>query len=287
MLVETVIGNVRLRRPLVAKVVGDEVWDRASRLGWTSLELESFQRAPSGARVGVLRMIRALSLARADRIIAPSHYTARLIRRWLATAPPIDVIHNAAPDIVDRSVDPLAGVPRPRLVMAGRFIALKRVDGVVRALRRWPSASLVLVGSGEEEAALRALSAAEGVAPRVHFTGPLSQHDLLRVFSHADALVLNSTTENCPHVLLEAMAAGLPAVATRVGGVPELVEDGRTGWLIDPDDPSDLERRVAQVLADPSWREQAGARARQRAAAFAWAGHTDKVEATLRLAAGC
>lgn len=283
MLTEAAAANLRARKPMVAKIVGDEVWDRASRRGWTSLSLDAFQTARGGLRVRGARAIREWALGQVSLVVAPSRYTADLVRGWRRRPPPLAVIYNAAPPIAaDSEADPLPGVPRPRVVMAGRLIALKRVDGMIRLLRELPGAALVLVGSGECEGELRALAAAEGVQDRVHFVGSVTQPRLLAILAAADLLVLNSTTENCPHVILEAMASGLPVVATRVGGVPELVEDGVTGWLVDADDPAAMRSRIASALADAHWRQRAALATRQAAHRFNWSNHADEIDRTLR-----
>ena len=283
MLAESVLGNVVARRPLAAKTVGDAVWERATRRGWTSLDLESFQSVRNGPAIRAARALRALSLRRVDRVIAPSEYTARLVKGWTSHPPPSTVIYNAAPGVNELPLDdPLPHVAHPRIVMAGRLIPLKRIDGVIRALHRIPRASLIIVGAGEEEAGLRALAASDRVGDRVTFTGGVPSHEVLRILQHSDLLVLNSSTENCPHVILEALAVGLPIVATRVGGVPELVEDGVTGHLIDPADPSQLVDRINDALADDGWRRQASVSARAAASRFTWRTHADAVDRLLR-----
>lgn len=287
LLAETVLANTLASKPLAAKIVGDEVWERASRRGWTSLGLDAFQRAPAGGRVRLARALRAASLRGVDRVIAPSAYTSRLVRGWTSAPPPTTVVYNAAPPVTlgDRG-DPLPQLPRPRIVMAGRLIPLKRVDGVIRMLRDLPGVTLVVVGSGESEPSLRALAVSEQAAGRVHFTGNLSQAALLDVLRHSDLLVLNSSTENCPHVLLEAIAVGLPVVATRVGGVPELIEHGVTGLLVGAEDQAAMIAGIREALAGAEWRRQASAAALAAASRFSWPQHADAIDRMLRDLAG-
>jgi len=282
LLTEAALAKAIVRRPLVAKIVGDDVWERAVRRGWTSLGLEPFQSDEGNRSVKIARALRRMSLRAVDHVIAPSAYTADLVRRWTPHAPPTTVIYNAAPPPPGAIPDPLPGVAHPRLVMAGRLIPLKRIDGVICMLRDLPGATLVVIGEGEERRALAALAVAEGVAGRVHFTGSLPQAAVLHMLRHSDLVVLNSSTENCPHVLLEALAAGRPVVATRVGGVPELVEDGITGWLADPDKPAELSAHIRRALDDGEWRSRAGVAAGAAAARFAWPAHADAVDRLLR-----
>src|SRR3989338_6929294 len=107
---------------------------------------------------------------------------------------------------------------------------------------------LVLVGAGPLEAALRAQAAAAGLA--AEFPGVVPQQELPRVYAGADAFVLASFTEGHPKVLLEAMSAGVPVVASDCAGNRSLVADGRTGLLFDPARPDELAERLGRVLGD-------------------------------------
>ncbi|MBI2494813.1 MAG: glycosyltransferase family 4 protein [Candidatus Rokubacteria bacterium] len=107
---------------------------------------------------------------------------------------------------------------------------------------------LVLVGAGSLESALRAEAAAAGVA--VECPGVVDQRRLPELYAGADAFVLASFTEGHPKVLLEAMSAGVPVVASDCAGNRSLVADGRTGLLFDPHRPEELADRLGRVLGD-------------------------------------
>jgi colanic acid/amylovoran biosynthesis glycosyltransferase len=117
---------------------------------------------------------------------------------------------------------------------------------------------LDIVGDGPLRPSLEELVRAAGLEARVRFHGPLPEPAVIDLLDRADAFVLPSviapdgTTEGLPVVLIEALAAGVPAVATRVSGVPELIRDGETGLLAEPGDPEDLGRAIAALLADPA-----------------------------------
>jgi glycosyltransferase involved in cell wall biosynthesis len=87
----------------------------------------------------------------------------------------------------------------------------------------------------------------------VEFLGALSRREVLELLSAADAFVLNSTYEGLPHVVLEAMAARVPVVATAVGGTPEVVEDGKTGLLVEPGDRAGLLRALNRLRCNPDF----------------------------------
>jgi glycosyltransferase involved in cell wall biosynthesis len=122
---------------------------------------------------------------------------------------------------------------------------------------------LILVGDGSRRAALEEQAQSDRLEGRIHFAG--TRADVRPFLSIACAVCLSSIDESQPIALLEAMAAGRPIVATRVGGVPEIIEDGETGLLVPPNDPGALAKALRKVAEDGVWRERAGERARERA----------------------
>src|SRR5207247_9695322 len=160
--------------PLVVKLVGDPAYDRARRLGLFSGTIEEFQRGRGTARVRALKAARDLALRRATKIVVPSHYLERIAVGWGLPSERIEVIPNAAPR-VDRSI-PREELRRrfnmkgPTYVFAGRFVREKNIPLAVRALRRAPEASLVLIGegdvTGEIESAVAEIGGSERVAVR-------------------------------------------------------------------------------------------------------------------------
>jgi glycosyltransferase involved in cell wall biosynthesis len=123
-------------------------------------------------------------------------------------------------------------------------------------------AALVLVGDGPERPGLEAIAAELGVADAVRFAGARS--DVPRLLRLFDVFALSSQTEGISVALLEAMAAGLPAVATAVGGNPEVVVEGETGRLVPAGDPARLGEALASLLADPDRRQAWGQAGRAR-----------------------
>ena len=122
-----------------------------------------------------------------------------------------------------------------------------------------------LVGGGRGyERGLRRMARSLGVAEAITFAGPREHDELPPFYDAADAVALPSLFEGLPLVLLEAMAAARPVVATAVGGIPDLVEDGRTGRLVAPGDPAALAAALAGVAADPEAARRLGAAARER-----------------------
>ncbi|HYM80225.1 MAG TPA: glycosyltransferase [Candidatus Limnocylindria bacterium] len=120
-----------------------------------------------------------------------------------------------------------------------------------------------LVGDGPERAPLEARAHELGIAGRVHFLGERS--DVERLLPAMHVFVLSSREEGIPNALLEAMAAGRAAVATAVGGTPEVMQDGETGWMVPPGNPERLAAAIEAALADPAEAERRGRNAQRHA----------------------
>jgi L-malate glycosyltransferase len=134
------------------------------------------------------------------------------------------------------------------------------IDAAARVLRRFPDASFNLVGSGPEYERLRALAQTRGVSHAVTFLG--HREDVPAHLADADIFVLPSRTEAFPNAVLEAMATGLPVVASAVGGLLELVEDGRNGLLVRSGDPVALADGLCRLMADSALAAHLGDAAR-------------------------
>jgi len=151
------------------------------------------------------------------------------------------------------------------LVFVGRVVPIKRLDVLLRALAQaggpGPRLRLALVGDGEERPGLEALASELGIERDVLFLG--YRRELRSLFAAADLAVLSSDNEGTPVSLIEAGAAGLPAVATDVGGVGEVVGE-QTGILVPPGDPAALAGALRQMADDPEGRRTYGRAARSR-----------------------
>jgi glycosyltransferase involved in cell wall biosynthesis len=154
----------------------------------------------------------------------------------------------------------------PVLLSVARLVPDKDQDTLLKAFgplsQRHPGAQLWLVGNGPRRGVLEQQARNLGLAERVKFMPP--EHDLRPLYHRADLFVLSSRAEALPNVILEAMAAGLPVVATRVGGVPEAVVPEATGLLVAPGDDAALAAALGRLLDDPGERRAMGRQARER-----------------------
>lgn len=215
----------------------------------------------------------ALSYRRNDTVIAVSDAVLRSIQlpRVLSRPllPPIEVVaHGIEPGTVQRGPDARAraraflGLREDELVLGtvGSLTLKKDPTNLLTAMAMLlpdrPSLRLVMVGAGPLEPALRREIERRRLGANVRLLG--SRDDVPELLPAFDVFVLSSRYEGLPLALVEAMAAELPSVATSVGGVPELVEDGLSGLLVAPRDPAALAAAVEKLLSDPQARAEMG-----------------------------
>jgi glycosyltransferase involved in cell wall biosynthesis len=192
------------------------------------------------------------------------------------------VVPSGVPTAVLRSAAPARADARARLGLSpgayvvagvGRFVPIKGFDLLVAALAEvvthLPEACVLLIGDGAERGALEAQARRLGVADRLRVTG--GAEDAIPLLAAADVLAAPSRNEGMGRVLVEAMALGLPVVGTRVGGIPDVIEDGECGLLVPPDDATALAEALVELGCDGARRAKLAAAARPRAEAFSTA----------------
>jgi glycosyltransferase involved in cell wall biosynthesis len=214
-------------------------------------------------RSQVMRRIETRALERASDVIVVSPYVQEAMgsrirgRTWNIDNPVADRFFD-----VERR--PIPG----RVLFAGRLTRLKNVTGLIAAFARYTrgdSDAVLRVAGGDDgtghSGECERTAADLGIAEKVAFLGALSAGQMQEEFAQASCLALCSFQENAPLVIGEAMAAGIPVVASNVGGISSMVEDGGTGLLVDPRDPEGIARALADVM-DPGRGEQMSSRAR-------------------------
>ncbi|NHC45253.1 glycosyltransferase family 4 protein [Motilibacter aurantiacus] len=207
------------------------------------------------------RAVQRLTTRASARRVAVGTAAARAVERFCGLRPgSVRTIPNGVPPHpgpAHEQRDP------PLLGVLARLERQKGVDVLLHALVQAPGLGLTVAGDGSERAALEKLAARLGVGDRVRFSGwaPAPESFLATV----DVLVAPSRNEAMPLVVLEAMHAGLPVLATRVGAVGEVVQHGRTGLLVEPEDVGGLASALRELAADRELRARLGAAGRERA----------------------
>jgi glycogen synthase len=221
--------------------------------------------------------------------------TPRLLRLLLADGVDENRVHLIPPGVKASLFegpfeDPFAGIRRPRVLFVGRLAPQKGVGTLVAAagLLKDPRAQVLLVGDGPERPKLEKEAKRLGVGGRLHFVGFFAHDQLPAVMSHADLLVLPSLYEELGTVLLEAMQVGLPVVASKTGGIPDVIEDGVNGLLVPPSEPEALAHAINRLLADLKLARRLSEGAHERAKEYDWEVLAERVLRVYQgVAAGC
>jgi glycosyltransferase involved in cell wall biosynthesis len=208
------------------------------------------------------RAIERMAGPLSTRIITVSEFDRRLALAARVLPPDrVVTVHNGIPDVSSTfRADPARNPPR--LVMVARFEAQKDHATLLRALARLQQHSweLDLIGNGPLMAAAESLASELGIAPRIRFLG--QRTDVAQLLATAQIGLLISNWEGFPLSILEAMRAGLPVIASSVGGIEESVHDGQTGFLAPRAGEAVLQERLGQLLASPELRVRMGAQGR-------------------------
>jgi glycosyltransferase involved in cell wall biosynthesis len=194
---------------------------------------------------------------RAHRVIANSQDLRRLAAASLPGLRIEVILNGAAPAPLAAESPVRRGA---RILTVSRLIERKGLDTLIKALARSPdrTLSLDIAGEGPQGPALHQLATACAVADRVRFHGFVDRAQLATLYAEADVFALVSRAESCSMAMLEAMAAGLPVIATKVGGNVELIQPQVNGLLVESEDVAALENALSSLAADSALRRRFG-----------------------------
>jgi glycosyltransferase involved in cell wall biosynthesis len=264
MLGRSSLGSLLGRTPFVTKLTADPAYERARRWGLSNGSLEEFQRYPQRSTLP-LRMARDLDVRRAAHVVTPSDYLRELAIGWGVPAERVTLLPNPAPPLPGLEPPDVLrerlGFDGPTLVFAGRLTAQKSLDLGIEAARR-AGVALAIAGDGPDRADLEQLGYGR-------FLGPLPRRQVLELFRAGDASLLSSAWENFPHTVVEALAVGTPVIATRTGGVGEVLRDGENGLVVEPGDVDALAGAIERFFADTELAAQLRANAAPSVADYA------------------
>jgi glycosyltransferase involved in cell wall biosynthesis len=213
-----------------------------------------------------LRLFEERMLERSNRIIAVSDFTRReLLQYYKIRENKIRVIHNGvdvekfkpATDKIKAKIELGFNPQDVAILSVGRLYARKGlftlIESMPRVVRRFKNAKFIISGKGlsNELEKLRAHAEKLGVKKNIVFTGYFPDSKLPKLYNAADVFAFSTFYENLPFAVLEALSSGLPVVTTNVGGIPEMVDSGRNGFLVQPFDPRELADRILDYLEHP------------------------------------
>ena len=225
-----------------------------------------------------LRFFEEGMLARARKIIAVSHFTKwELTNYYKIPAHKIQVIHNGVdikkfqPAVDKRKVKVAMGLNPDDLaiVSVGRLYARKGLFTLIESMpdiiKKFPKAKFIISGKGQSDEMHKLNAHAErlGVRGNIVFTGYTPDRELPKLYQAADVFAFSTFYEHHPFAVLEALATGLPVVTTTVGGIPETIDSGKNGYLVEPFNPRQFSEKILHLLENPAEAQEMGKKARQ------------------------
>ncbi|TAJ14091.1 glycosyltransferase family 1 protein [Patescibacteria group bacterium] len=274
--VPVTLASFLTRKKFVLKVVGDYAWEQSrQRFGYTDT-LESFQHATLTLFPKALRWIERWVAKRALRVVVPSKYLGKIVVMWGIPNKKVSVIYNGIESLGDVGNKPvLRGLIKfhgKLIVSIGRLVPWKGFDTLIALLpelqKTFPGVKLLIIGSGPDSEALERLAEEKGVAEDVIFTGALERDILIRYLRASDVFILNTSYEGFSHLILEALAVGVPTITTKVGGNVEIIEHAKNGYLVQPNDTKGILQHTRALLSDATLRASIVASAKRRVKQF-------------------
>lgn len=218
----------KLGKKFVVKVVGDYAWEQGQVSGKVKDSIDDFQYKNCGGKIGWLQKIERRVVRTADMVIVPSKYLGKIVEGWGCDKGQIKVIYNEVDFVI---AEPIKHEGEKWLVSVGRLVPWKGMDTLIEVIsdlvNRFPKSTwkLKIVGDGPELDKLKKKVANRDLSDVVQLTGNLPKEKTLAYIASADVFVLNSAYEGFSHTLIEAHNQGVPVLASRVGGNPEVVGD--------------------------------------------------------------
>jgi glycosyltransferase involved in cell wall biosynthesis len=205
----------------------------------------------------------------ADVVLVPSQFLLRIFRN-------MGVSCRIIPNVLDLRKFPRKSSTalKPDFIVARHLEPDYNVEAVLRGFaivhNHHAQARLLILGTGRQEAELKRLAEDLGVSGAVRFLGYIENNKIGSIYAQCSIFLNMSRVDNLPVSILEAWAVGLPVITSAAGGIPDLVEHGRSGLLVDLDDHEDLARRIFQLLETPGMAERLVANGREEVQRYTW-----------------
>jgi len=274
----SLIVSKLFRKPLLLKVVGDFSWEFCYRHAFTSELLDNFQfKNPLISKL--FRPIQSIVARQSYAVITPSKYLKKIVEQWRVPNEKIKVIYNAI-EIPNKVSEFDLKVKNNIVLNIARLEKWKNVDAVIISISKLNKVTLVVVGDGAERSYLENLS--KKLNANVIFLGNIPHEKIFSLMKKAKVLVLVSYYEGLSHVLVEACYMGLPIIASNVGGNPEVVINGKNGFLVEPNDVDDIATKINLIINNPNLESKFRENCKKISKEFTWEENIKRLEKILQ-----
>ncbi len=249
------------------RVAGDYAWEQSAQRFGVGDTIDDFQHKRYGWRVGLLRAIQRFVVGRADLVITPSNYFRKLVGGWIKNPDRVKTIYNGI------KFDPVVMTARdPKMfISVGRLVPWKGFDFLIHLMTEpeLVGSRLVIIGDGPDRGRLVNIIKELKLEDRVELPGDVSREVMLKEYlPNAGLFILNTAFESFSFAVAEAMNAGLPVIATNIGSIPELIESGKEGILIEPNNKEQILAAINRMQIDSNFSNHVALAARDKAKNF-------------------
>ena len=261
--VPSLIAARMRKKKFFVKIVGDYAWEIAINKKKSSLLINDFQDAAKRGFISNLSKIQRRVCQKADGVITPSEYLAGIVKKWGVAPDKVHVIYNGVDfkksDLTKEEARKKIGIPGNLIISSGRLVPWKGFKMLIKIMPKLQEINqflrLIIIGDGPEKNVLESMVRNMGMERKVFIVGKKSKEEMAIYLAAADMFVLNSGYEGFSHQILESMAAGVPVIASAVGGNKEVIEQGKNGFLIKYNDEFNLIEAIKGMHQSPELRE--------------------------------
>ena len=254
------------------RVAGDYAWEQSVQRFGVKDTIDNFQKRKYGWRVELLRKIQRLVVGKADLVITPSKYFQKLVGGWVKNPEKVHVIYNGVElgnwKLARQLADGNWKFLPKTILSAGRLVPWKGFDVLIEIMKDLPDWKLVIVGDGPEYRNLKFKIENLKLTDCVNLVGSVPREKLQEYLQTSAVFVLNTSFESFSFQVVEAMAAGVPVIATNIGNLAEIVENGKEGILIEPNNKEQILTAVKKISDNDEFREMIVKNAKEKSQRF-------------------
>lgn len=248
----SLIASKILKKRFFVRVPGDYAWEQSVQRFGVQESIDDFQHNKYGWKVELLRKFQKITVNGAHSVITPSRYFKNLVSGWVKNPGKVFCIYNG---IDLSSIPPHSGKYEPRtIISAGRLVEWKGFDTLIRLMKKMPDWKLSIAGDGPLRKELESLALTEGVNDRISFLGQIPKKEMIDALQKSEIFVLNTFFESFSFQVVEAMASGVPVITTNIGNLAEIIDDGKNGILVSPNDEKAIFDTIARLSSDSGFR---------------------------------
>lgn len=256
-----------LRKRFFIRIAGDYAWEQSVQRFGVKENIDEFQNKKYGIRVEFLRKIQKSVANRSNGIITPSEYFQKLVSDWVKDSRKVIHIYNGVKEI--REPEDITYEEKEKMMIsAGRLVPWKGFDTLIDLMKDLNEWRLVIAGDGPYKSALEEKIKKANVENRVDLTGSIPRESLMKKINEARIFVLNTSFESFSFQVVESMYIGTPVITTNIGNLKEIIEDGKEGVLVEPNDKKSIKIAVEKIDNDNDFRKKIIENAKEKSKEF-------------------